>query len=80
MDAEHKRVKHGHMPGDISIGAQIALREGRVPLTVFPWQILDERDASAMRRYLKGKSRAVQRRRDRAAITAGLLLPIVPSP
>ncbi|KMO30716.1 hypothetical protein VQ02_27520 [Methylobacterium variabile] len=71
MLTEHKRVKLGHIPGDISIGAQIAFREGRVPLMVFPWQILDERDTKAMRRYLKGKSRAVQRRRDRVAISAG---------
>lgn len=67
MLTEHKRVKIGAQPGDINMGCKIALREGRVPLVVFPWQVLDERDASALRRYMKGKSKAVQRRRDRRA-------------
>ncbi len=79
MLTEHKRVKHGELPGDISRGHIIALREHRTLqapegfcLSIFPWQHLDETDAKGLRRGMKRKSKAVQRRRDRRAIARGL--------
>ena len=74
MLTEHKRVKHGEAPGDLNRAWLIALRElrGEFVLQPFPWQWLDERDGKVFRRGLADKSRKVQRRRDRQAISEGL--------
>ena len=83
MFSEHKRVKHGQQPGDITRDAKIAMRERR-HLAIysrdenvggfwyFPWQFISDKAAHAFRRELSERSRTVQRRRDRTAIHEGL--------
>ncbi len=75
MLSEHRRVKHGEQPGDVSRRVKIALREMRPgsEVSAHPWQVLNWGCAKSFRRYLRDKGRAVQRRRDRAAAEAGLL-------
>lgn len=65
MSTEFKRVKHGHTPGDLPRRIKIAMREKRVPVKVFSWQIITVNQAKSFRRDLIKKSKTVQRRRDR---------------
>ena len=65
---EHKRVKHGEQPGDISRRRKIQLREMKPndeDIYPFPWQRLNFECAKSFRKYLKIKGRTVQRRRDK---------------
>jgi hypothetical protein len=73
MQTEHKRIKHHQMPGDLSKGTIIRLRERRgLPLWPFLWQGLDIRQAQAIRRFLKERSKSRQRQRDREVIQASI--------
>lgn len=68
----HKRVKTGHMPGEVSRRLMTAMRERRRSEDgeiVLPWgQIFNRNCAKAFRKYLQNKGRTVQRRRDRREI------------
>jgi len=67
--SEHKRVKHGQLPGDISRRGKIIMREGSrlaEPLG------LDGNRAKTYNRQLYQKSKTVQRRRDQQAIKEAL--------
>lgn len=68
---EHKRVKHGELPGDIARRGKIKMREKRA-FYAFPWQFMGRTVSKAFRRHLSEKGRTVQRRRDQRAIDAGL--------
>jgi hypothetical protein len=70
IQTEHKRVKHGEQPGEISRLRKIQLREMRRDddyIYPFPWQRLDWKCAQSFRSYMKNKSKTVQRRRDAKA-------------
>lgn len=70
---EHKRVKHGDLPGDYSKRAKIRMREKRgLPFRPFPWIEIGERCAKAFRKIVQDKGRTVQRRRDQQAIQHGM--------
>ena len=53
---EHKRVKHGHLPGDISRWHKIELREK---------PNIEPNRSKAFRKHLQEKSKKAQRRRDK---------------
>lgn len=65
---EHKRVKHGHHPGDVSKKVKIAMREGKTPVVVRPGHTISEESANVYCRMLRKKGRKVQRRRDKHRI------------
>lgn len=68
--SEHKRVKHGSLPGDVSRRTKIAMREKRkITWVGYP---IPEACAKSFRKYVQDKSRKVQRRRDRREIERGL--------
>lgn len=72
MLSEHKRVKHGEQPGDISRAAKIHMRESSIEFNVFPWQTINWKCIKSFRKYLSDKGRTVQRRRDKREIANGL--------
>lgn len=62
---EHKRVKFGAEPGDVSLRRKIAMREGDT--RNYPPYITDE-IARGYKKELALKAKKVQRRRDKRAI------------
>jgi hypothetical protein len=66
---EHKRVKHGHHPGDIPKSEKIAMREKRM-IPLYSWQTPESqrRRAKGYRKMLQKKSKKRQRRRDQERI------------
>ena len=69
---EHKRVKHGQIPGDVHRRVKIDMREKRVPIQASPWHLISQTCAKVYRRLLQDKSRTAQRQRDKKAIRDGL--------
>jgi hypothetical protein len=69
---EHKRVKTGHVSGDLPQRVLIRMREKRTPFYAWPWQYLSEKALAVYRRDMAKKGRKVQRRRDERAIKEGL--------
>lgn len=65
---EHRRVKHGEMPGDVSRRTKIAMREKPGVSHLFLSQTIGEACCRSFRSYLADKGRTVQRRRDRRTI------------
>lgn len=55
MMTEFKRVKHGQQPGDIPKRSKIRLREKRVPVHLFSWQVLSLACAKEFRAYVRDK-------------------------
>lgn len=73
---EHKRVKHGEQPGDVSRRRKIQMCEAdhySRSIVTDHGQCLDD-DVKPFKRYLAEKGRTVQRRRDRIAIQRWLTL------
>lgn len=71
---EHKRVKHGHVPGDISKADKIAMRESRsqgADIIVSAWHTISSKAAKVYRKMLQKKSKKRQRRRDQERIQEG---------
>jgi hypothetical protein len=48
--ARFKRCKVGDLPGDVPMRVKIAMLEGRVPIQVFPWQVMTEAAAKSYRK------------------------------
>jgi hypothetical protein len=68
---EHKRVKHGHVPGDISKADKITMREGRsqgADIVLSPWHTISSKAAKVYRKMLQKKGKKRQRRRDQERI------------
>ena len=65
---EHKRVKHGHVPGDIHKQAKIAMRENKGSIIINGYHVISEAASKVYRRMLAKKSKKRQRRRDRERI------------
>lgn len=65
---EHKRVKHGHVPGDVSKSIKIRMREGNTPILVSAWHTISEQAAKVYKKMLAKKSKKRQRRRDKERI------------
>lgn len=70
---EHKRVKHGEMPGQIHRSHIIKMREKKSDIEIFPWYWVTKKQIDALNRYMKEKSKTVQRRRDKRRIEEGIL-------
>lgn len=64
---EHKRVRHGQAPGDVSKLGKIMMREGKSYKTSWG-QLFGPEQSKSFRKYLAEKGRTVQRRRDRRTI------------
>ena len=65
---EHKRVKHGHVPGDIPKADKIAMRERRTPIFISAWHSISTKAAKVYRKMLQKKGKKRQRRRDQERI------------
>lgn len=65
---EHKRVKHGHVPGDVPKSTKIRMREGKTPIFVSAWHTISEKAAKVYRKMLAKKGKKRQRRRDQERI------------
>jgi len=65
---EHKRVKHGHVPGDIPKQYKIDMREKKTPVVIYTGHTISESAAKVYRKMLAKKSKKRQRRRDRERI------------
>lgn len=69
---EHKRIKHGHVPGDIAHRHLVRMRERLEGFWVWPWQFINENCIKSFRRVIHDRSKKRQRRRDKKAIQEGL--------
>lgn len=71
MHNEFKRVKHGHLPGDVSKKRLIQMRETRGPVFIryssSYAHIIGEAACKQFRKGLAEKSKKVQRRRNKKA-------------
>ena len=69
---EHKRVKHGQLPGDISKYSKILIRETKGPLkTPSSPYVLPAKATQSLRRELGKKAQAVLKERARKLISEG---------
>lgn len=64
----YKRVKHGETSGSLHRSHIIAMREGNHGFEVFPWYTIGWAQMKALNRYMKEKTKTVQRRRDKRAV------------
>lgn len=78
---EHKRVKHGHVPGDISKKNKIAMREKDTPIVILYGKgvdgkryetVIEEKAAKSYRKFIRDKSKHFQKERDRKAVRDGI--------
>jgi len=65
---EFKRVKHGHLPGDVHKGIKIAMREKLGEIIIAPWHTISEKAAKVYRKIISKKSKKRQRRRDKERV------------
>jgi len=71
-DAAFKRVKHRHEPGDVSKQEKIAMREKSVRKRRKTRPTVSEHAAKSYRKTINQRTRAVNKRRTRATIKAGM--------
>lgn len=72
----HKRIKHRQMPGDISKGHKIELREkGETSVSYGPGMVnhIGKTASKNFREVIKSRERAVNKRRVQKDIDAGIL-------